>query len=67
MEICNVEYVSVVLAGTVTDASAGETLQTPSSLMRMPAVWTTILQFAQGLVYAIVASVLVLCVPIHMR
>jgi len=67
MEICNVEYVTVVLTRTVTNASAKETLQSPCNSMRMPAVWTTILQFAQDLVYVNVASVLVMCVPIHMR
>jgi hypothetical protein len=38
MEIFSVEYVTVVLAGTVTNASARETLQSPYSLMKMPAV-----------------------------
>ena len=67
MEICNVEYVTVVLTGTVTNASAKETLQSSCSAMRMPVVWTTILQFAQDLVYVNVTSVLVMYVPIHKR
>jgi hypothetical protein len=37
MEICNVEYVTVVLTGTVTSASAKEILQSPCNSMRMPA------------------------------
>jgi hypothetical protein len=37
MEICNVEYVIVVMTGMVTNASAKETLQSPCSSMRMPA------------------------------